>query len=322
MRSLLIFGNGLGMALNPNYFSLPMGLHSVWNSTEHLSPEHKALITSAIPGTSPILPPSAEWQLDKLHGAILATEHLNSFESNDIAWVTPFAKQLPSAFRTFIHEVGMYFHQSGQQLPAAFSDPLADFIRQTASHVATLNYDNLLYDSLIARGLLHGFDYLLDGFLPEFGEANLYRYYPHKKAYYLHLHGSPLYIDNRKRTGAARVFLDPAESHHIVLTHVQHKPYYIASSQILSTYWNCLDTALKEATHVFLVGYSGDDLHLNNMLQGSPEKKTVIVEWDGAGELQSRFQHWNSRLNHTNYLLYRMQNILDFNDWFLQTQAP
>lgn len=318
MRSLLIFGNGLGMALNPTYFALQAGLLSVWNSTEHLSPEHKNLITTAIPGTSPTAPPSAEWQLDKLHGAISATEYLNSFEGNGTAWVTPYAKQVPSAFRTFIHEVAMYFHESGQQLPINFVDPLATFIRETASHVATLNYDNLLYDTLIRKELLHGFDRMLDGFTSEFNEGNLHRFRPTQQSYYLHLHGSPLYIENKKCTGAARVFLGPAQNNHIVLTHVQHKPYYIESSPILSTYWRYLDTALTEATHIFLIGYSGDDFHLNYLLRGRPEKKVLIVEWAGAGELQARFQHWSSRLGHTNYVLYQEQNILNFDDWFLQ----
>lgn len=318
MRSVLIFGNGLGMALNPTYFALQAALLRVWNGTEHLCAEHKALITSAIPETTPTIPPSAEWQLDKLHGAISAAEYLNSFEGNGTAWVTEHAKQVPSAFRTFIHEVAMYFHESGQQLPASFVDPLATFIRETASHVATLNYDNLLYDSLIRAELLHGFDRMLDGFTPEFSEGNLFRYRPSQQSYYLHLHGSPLYIENKKCTGAARVFLGPAQSNHIVLTHVQHKPYYIESSPILSTYWRYLETAITEASHIFLVGYSGDDLHLNYLLRGRQDKKVVIVEWGGAGELQARFEHWSSRLGHSNYVLYPEQNILNFDDWFLQ----
>lgn len=318
MRSVLIFGNGLGKALNPAYFDLSAGLFSVWNNTAHLSLEHKALITNAIPGTDPHTPPYSEEQLDKLHGAIGATEYLNSFESNGISWVTPYAKQVPSAFRTFLHEVGMYFHNSGQSLPATFTDPLASFIRETASHVATLNYDNLLYDSLIARGLLHGYDYLLDGFSPEFSENTLLRYYPNRQSYYLHLHGSPLYIDNRKCTGAARVFLGPTQNNHIVLTHVQHKPFYIQSSPILSAYWRHLDLAVMESNRIFLIGYSGDDSHLNYLLSVRSDKEVVIVEWAGAGDIQTRLQHWQQRLGHTNIVLFPEQNILNFDDWYRQ----
>lgn len=319
MRSVLIFGNGLGKALDPTYFDLSAGLHQVWNNTPHLSALHKTLITNAIPGTNPYSPPRLEAQLDQLQGAISATEYLNSFEANGTSWVTEHAKQIPSAFRTFIHEVAMYFHCSGQSLPATFLDPLEAFIRETASHVATLNYDNLLYDPFIARGLLHGFDRLLDGFSPEFSEATLQRFYPNRQSYYLHLHGSPLYIDNKKCTGPARVFLGPAQNNHVVLTHVQHKPFYIESSPILSTYWRYLHYAIDESSRIFLVGYSGEDFHLNYLLRGRPDKQVVIVEWagSGAGTPQARYGYWGQILGHQNYALFSAQSILSFNDWFL-----
>lgn len=318
MRAVLIFGNGLGMALNPRYFALKAGLHHAWNNTAHLLAEQKTLITNAIPGTNRDTPPCSEEQLDKLHGAIGATEYLNAFEGNGQSWVTEYAKKVPSAFRTFIHEVGMYFHDSGLVLPPAFIDPLASFIQETASHVATLNYDNLLYDALIKKQLLNGFNRLIDGYTAEFSELNLRRYRPLHQSYYLHLHGSPLFIKNMKCRGADRNFLSPEENHHIVLTHIKHKPYFIETSRVLSEYWRRLDEALSESNNIFIIGYSGEDIHLNSKLAAKKDKKIVIVEWTGAGDQITRFKFWNNKLERTDYIIYRLDNIFDFTDWHLR----
>jgi hypothetical protein len=104
-RSILITGNGIGLALDPDFFSLQNGLESVWKNTEHLSNEHKDLILSAIEGTTDELPPSSEDQLDKLQVAIVATQFLSDFEVSGTPWISEPAKELPSTFRKYIYDL-------------------------------------------------------------------------------------------------------------------------------------------------------------------------------------------------------------------------
>jgi len=319
MRSIIIFGNGLGMAIDPSYYNLATALSAVWNNTNTLSAQHKSLIQSAIPGTSNLAPPSSESQLDQIHGAISAAKYLQGFGTQNISWLTDHAQQIPEIFRKFIHEVALYFHRSPYKLPENFVANLSQFIHATKSHIATLNYDNLLYDSLLQSQVLKGFSgSLIDGFTNTdgFTNNNLIRF--GAKGWYMHLHGSPLFVGNGKVSGAARAFQGPDCNNHIVLTHVQHKPYYISESPILSRYWELLEEAIDESDRVFLFGYSGDDTHLNKIIQVRPQKHVFIIEWSGTVLQGNRFLFWNSKLKHTNYRLFSLLNILDFNDWYGQ----
>ncbi|MDX5363592.1 MAG: SIR2 family protein [Pseudazoarcus pumilus] len=318
-RSLLIFGNGMGLALDPEYFSLGNGLTSVWNDTDHLSKEHKSLILSAIKGTTEETPPCSEDQLDQLQVAIVATEFLCNFEVGGTSWVSPPAKQLPSAFKKYIHEVALHFHRSNSELPNEFLEPLSDYIKSTKSHVVTLNYDNLLYDGFKSKGVLDGYNGpLIDGFWAStgFDEEHLDRRNIKRHGWYMHLHGSPLFIGNNKVMRAGRDFLDPEEESHIVLAHVKHKPLIIGSSHILSSYWRRLEKAFEESDQVVLFGYSGLDEHLNERIKlRKEEKELLVVEWDGSGEERDRRRYWEEKVGFPRFDLVRLESILDFTAW-------
>ena len=47
-RKLLIFGNGLGMSLDQNHFSLQNALNDIWNRQGFLSAHHKQLIEACV----------------------------------------------------------------------------------------------------------------------------------------------------------------------------------------------------------------------------------------------------------------------------------
>lgn len=319
-RYTLVFGNGLGMAMDDQYFSLGSGLKSVWNGSENFGQEQKRLMVSAINGLSVNDFPKSEEQLDQLQVAIVASEFLRNFESDEVKWLSDMSRGFPEAFRRFVHEVASYFHDSGKTLPDAFVMPLSAFIKETKSHVAVLNYDNLLYDAFNNTDVLSGYrGALIDGFLRAgFDKENLDRYNPKKLGWYLHLHGSPLFIGNRKLMGDERLFLRPDEKSHIVLTHVEHKPLVIASSLILSEYWSRLPKALKEAGKIIIFGYSGCDTHLNEIITTScPDKDIYIIEWEGSGEIDERTIYWSERLSGCrNIQIRHIGNLLDFNDWF------
>jgi hypothetical protein len=317
-RSILITGNGIGLALDQDYFSLQNGLESVWNNTEHLSTEHKELILSAIEGTTAEVPPSSEDQLDKLQVAIVATEFLSDFEVSGTSWISEPAKELPATFRKYIHEVALHYQRSGKELPVKFVESISEFVRTTKSHVVTLNYDNLLYDAFISEKVLNGYSgTLIDGFWSTgFDEEHLDRHNVNRHAWYMHLHGSPLFVENRKVTNVGRDFLDPEEKCHIVLTHVEHKPLIIGSSHILSAYWRRLEKAFEESDQIILFGYSGFDDHLNNRIKlRKDEKELLIVEWDGAGTEAARKAFWENKTGFNRFELVRLSNILDFTSW-------
>jgi hypothetical protein len=318
-RSLLITGNGIGLALNPEYFSLEKGLIDVWSDTDHLSADHKELILSAIKGTAQDSPPISEDQLDQLQVAIIATEFLNNFEVSGTSWVSEPAKQLPTTFRKYIHEVALYFHRSGSKLPEDFLNSLSEFIKKSKSHVVTLNYDDLLYNGFKETGVLNGYSGpLIDGFWATggFNEENLNRHNINHHGWYMHLHGSPLFIGNNKIMGQGRDYLDPAEESHIVLTHVEHKPLIIGSSHILSSYWRRLEKAFEESGQIILFGYSGLDAHLNERIKlRKDDKKLLIVEWVGSGSEDERKFYWSEKTGFSRFELIQLDNILDFSSW-------
>lgn len=69
-RSTLIFGNGLGMALDSEYFQLKTALSNVWDGSDPLSDSHKRRVLSILSGTTETLRPESEAQLNDLQIAI------------------------------------------------------------------------------------------------------------------------------------------------------------------------------------------------------------------------------------------------------------
>lgn len=112
--------------------------------------------------------------------------------------------------------------------------------------------------------------------------------------------------------------LKPTEKSHIVLTHVEHKPLIIESSNILSEYWRRFGKALDEAEKVVLFGYSGCDTHLNDTLHLHCQGKLIhIIEWHGNRDSASRQQYWKSKLKDCSVRLRQLDNILEFTEWKL-----
>lgn len=322
-RSTIIFGNGIGMSLNPDYFNLESGLKSVWDTTDLFTDGHKKLIQSVLPNTTDKIYPQSEDSLGDLQKAIFASETLQAYETPEAEWLTKNSRELTGAFKKYIHDVGIYFQKSGERLPEAFTTNLSDYIKSTKTHIGVLNYDNLIYEALVGSKVLDGFSgTLIDGFLGgKFSPRNLRRH-DDKKArlgWFLNLHGSPLFIDDRKISSSYIYFMKPDDKSHIVLTHVNQKRFLISASPILSEYWLRLNQAIKESNKIILFGYSGEDIHLNDIVSNySLEKKITIIEWSGSGTYINRLHHWSDKLDwSTNINLIQLDNILEFTEWNL-----
>lgn len=327
-RKTLIFGNGLGMALDPVAFSLEHAIAEVWNAPGVLSEEQKRLISACL--EFGVLdeggPPRGEHQLDRLQQVLAACDFLRSIDIPDEIkdfdhWLSDEGKKFPDTVRYFLHQVGKQFFDVCK-LPKAFIDPLCAFVRKDRPNVATLNYDDLLYGPFVDRHLCQGFSgYLVDGLVDAgFKGENLDRRYGRTFGWYLHLHGSPLFytgFDGRilkfRRDVIDSVGTDQG---HIVLTHVSQKPAVIASSGLLRAYWERLDIAMDESNEILLVGYSGADEHLNKLLAAKSSKLHFrVIEWDGAGVFEARSQFWGDKMNSDTVQLVQMPDILEFTNW-------
>ena len=317
-RKLIIFGNGLGMAIDPVHFSLTAALGNVWDRKGFLTLQQKQLIGRCIGRDGA---PESEDELDLLHRAVTYCKSLNKIGEGDAHWLTSDGQCFPEITSTYLHKVATKLHNYDGFLPAPFENSLVEFVKTTKSHVATLNYDKLLYNSFIDNQIVNGYSgYLVDGMLDRgFSADAMKRKFGNKYGYYLHLHGSPLFTNR----GGHIVKLSREEltvecdvpSQHIVLTHVKHKPSVIQASNALSTYWEYLQSALLESEEIILFGYSGFDNHLNMLLRPYLITKSLqVVEWDGAGEQQDRDLYWNHLLGKA-VTVVRLNNITDFVDW-------
>ena len=326
-KDLLIFGNGLGRALSQdNFFSLERALNAAWNDDSVLNETQRNLIRRCLPAEviETDGAPSDEDQLDKLHQILAACDLINEFESEtDAGWLSSNGKNFPAAIRSYLHRAACEFHQGSPSLPESFAKPLREHIMATKSHVATLNYDNLLYQNFIGTDVFKGYTCLIDGFLKgKFSPTTLSRHNKTKTSFYLHLHGSPLFHDAEDGNDILKAaiadvnLISGDKSGHIVLTNVKHKIGVIHASSILSAYWKALDEALSEANRIILFGYSGLDAHLNQRIRqhGRDENiDIVVVEYSSSGATTDRTTYWNKEIGpHT---LKQCENILEFTDW-------
>jgi hypothetical protein len=328
-KDTLIFGNGLGRALDNDFFSLPRALQNAWEDENVLDEVQKDLILRCLP--SEVLEeneeqaPQSEDDLDRLQQTLAACDLINELETETSeGWLTTAGKTFPSAIRSYVHRAAAEFHFYGGELPETFSQPLREHILQNKSHVATLNYDKLLYSNFIGTDVFNGFNCLIDGFANgTFSISNLQRHNKSRTSYYLHLHGSPLFYDDTegncvKAAIAAAERIAGSRNGHIVLTNVKHKKNVIAASPLLSAYWKVLSKrALKESSSITLFGYSGLDNHLNEIilkrLNEADECNLRIIEYRDETPCEERQAYWHGILGECE--LIRLENVLDFTDW-------
>lgn len=333
MRKLIIFGNGLGMSISPQAFDLRLVMTRVWRS-KCLTDEQRELMRACLP--EGLAQPTSEDQLATLQEMVAACEKLLTIKSNgDQHWLTAQGREFPAAVHRFAFEVSreMYVakHLQGPlegelcELPLEFAGNLSAFVRASQSHIATLNYDGLLLKTFRQTGLFDGTSPTLrDGFVDNtFSRTNLFRQ-AEVGGWYMHLHGCPLFRDKGVETfgklSERSLIRDTSQlknvGNHIVLTHALQKPGVISASPLLETYWEFLRLAIDEASEVILLGYSGNDNHLNRLIaQRAAEKPIRVVEWLGAGTATIREPFWRTQLGGNNVNLVQKEDVLLFSDW-------
>ncbi len=339
VQSLFIFGNGLGRSIDPQFFDLKPALEHAWNAKGSLTEAQKDLIRACLP--EEVLEdenadaPQEEEQLEELQSILSACDTIIRTEqrigaNGEDGWLSNHGREFPTAIRRYIHHAACYFldrdlllfEEKPEDLDDEFVDALRNFILESGAHVATLNYDDLLYEAFTGTDVFQKF-YLRDGFFREgrfkFALAER-RYNAEKEGWFLHLHGSPLFIDQggepRKITRGHLRDNRGTESTHLVLTSIKFKRTIIQSSEILKNYWKKFRQIIPTSNNIVLVGYGGRDTHLNDALAlRAPEGSIRIVEHLNDATEDERTEFWKEALQREDFTITRLENIQVFRAW-------
>lgn len=129
MRKLVVFGNGLGRAIDNDYFDLEKALQTAWDNPTALDDKQRQLIWQCLPSDlleeEKLRAPGSEAELDTLQRVLAACDEISKHEyDGGESWLSENGKKFPFAIRSYIHCAASYFHQSPHYLPQAFVDPM------------------------------------------------------------------------------------------------------------------------------------------------------------------------------------------------------
>jgi hypothetical protein len=332
MYTTIIVGNGLGMSIDSQYFKLESGLNAVTNNLSEIDQKLICFHNGKIP--------KSESELEEHHKVLSACKELKKHE-NSIDCLTDNGKCFPEVYQNFIYKVAKHFYDynidSKHESFNFFIDNLSRFIEKNRCHIATLNYDKLLYKALIEKKILKGYDgHLVDGIhnTSGFNRENLMRFFGKKFGWYMHLHGSPAfytdYIEDEEsinkcepRNLPESFRFETNEHHHIVLASTKLKSSIISKSTLLDCYFDFFISALNESNRVILFGYSGSDDHVNSEVKRWLSNKNSqdicqIIEWKNNESENQKREFWKEKLYPQNARnpplldLISIDNILSF----------
>lgn len=343
--TLFLVGNGLGRAIDNDYFALHEGIRRVWESGDEVVVENHQPILRCLNRENSQLGQPQEEEFEPIYLATKACSALSKIESGENLWLTDLGRDFPKSINYVLGKFGSSFHCDLREIKNQkfhnFISRFTQYISDNSCHVATLNYDNLLYQSFFENGILNGFrngSRLLDGFTAngisegplifddqwlERKERNL------TMGFYIHLHGSPLFIDGEvciqklRQSELVESFNNENlrfNKRHLVLAPTRMKPDLIIESPLLDRYWTLFDQALRQTNRVVLLGYGGFDIHVNETLKrwsmtGTKDVDvTVVTRRDSSRGLN----FWASKCfgttepNTSKLTLKTYESILDF----------
>ena len=353
----VLVGNGLGMALDPAYFNLEAGMKAAWEQMIKENDPDTNAFRRAIGIFLKKNSPENESDLQKFHEILMNLIEIDSLAKKIppkiMKVVHPEAHNYKTSYRDYVVGIASHFfnyplddyksknisplssnleegRQNSETQFEKFIKVFTRFIRGRFNlggkvHVATLNYDALLYKEFINERIISGGGLLFDGMLPN-GFDSLFLNLD-KTGRYLHLHGSPLFYNDannviKKDTkkvgrGAFDNFkIDDKFRPHIFLCHSAQKEMYINRSNLLSTYFQFFERSLRSSDCLIIIGYSGNDPHINKVIgdrQKNPKALTVkVVEYKDPNYKEGERQgFWEERLgSEVNY--QALPSILDY----------
>jgi SIR2-like domain len=324
MRRVVLFGNGLGRALDNDAFDLGRAIQEVCADRSQLSEDELRCLAEFLDKEP--CDGIDEPDLMKLHTAIFACDFLRTNARGQAEILTEQGARMPTVFGKFVHGVATNLASQNFQLPEPFTTALAAHIRQNLSHIATLNYDTLLYSALLSEGLFNGYQgHLVDGLTDAgYRHENLQAQGQNDFGLYLHLHGSPLVYEShgrirKRQRGALQFqFANNESGRHLVLTSVDYKTAVIEQSPLLASYWRWFAWALRglRNSELIVFGASANDTHLIRTVCNQLDRSNAIrvVEW--SGEPGDRQAFWEGHFEGQGPVrVVGLDDILEFDDW-------
>lgn len=307
----IIIGNGLGRAIDNDYFKLESGLIK---AKEQFTPDQIEIIKL---GKHEM--PESELELEAHHKI---SSSCNELISHGKDWLTSKGEKFPDLYQEYIYQVAKYFYDydiyknandSDKDIFNTFINKLVEYMAVNTTHIATLNYDKLLYNALVEKKILDGYKDggLVDGIYTcstGFSPENLIRYNGKNFGWYLHLHGSPHFktenngnVTKCTNNQIPNKFNKNGTRHeHIVLASTELKPAIIANSALLDNYFDFFNRAISESDEIIILGYAGKDRHVNLAIKENVNKKRVIIEIIerklSNETLSERTVFWNEQL--------------------------
>lgn len=154
-ETTFLLGNGIGRAIDKNYFSLETGIQ---RSLDALSSSERWVIELLFKSDY------SELALETHHSIANSCQSLIDLEGKySLSYLNDYGKNFPRSFHNFIYLTAKYFwdypidkcHEEFTEFTSRFSD----YIRERKSNVANLNYDKLIYSSFVDREILkRGYD--------------------------------------------------------------------------------------------------------------------------------------------------------------------
>ena len=327
-RNVILFGNGLGRAIDNDFYSLERVLKSSWDNDEILSNDQRRLICDCLPAgviEGELKAPTSEPELSNLQKVLDACDTIKAFENEDAneQWLSQHGGRFPVAIRRYFHHAASLFHQGGKSLPEEFANHLRKFVCDSGPDIVTLNYDDLLYEAFSGTPVFAN-HFLRDGFFDgELDFATHEGYFDaNREGWFLHLHGSPLFVtregEPKKITRDKLADYAGENSFHVVLTNADSKPSVIESSSILTQYWQKLDELLRDAEKITLFGYGGEDKHLNRLvgLNNTAHIRVVCRSGDRTEEeLDGKWRHLLRATDEQKTEIVALKKLTDFVDW-------
>lgn len=323
-NTLILVGNGINLATCENCFKLKEGMAYAWGKIDKKLRDFIRAISQHKPDAEKQLRSIQDniFTINKMRSINEKLHHLLKSELKEI-------KKFRADYNKYLTLIADYFfQQSIISLDAGkyskLLDNLENFIRENHSensrtHIATLNYDAALYLGLLRKDILRdSYDdtHLSDGFSGKkhnikFKEENLYRH--NSYGWYMHLHGSPLFYaieDSTYKDHIEDYIGDDKNRNHIIACCPSQKYETIFQSEILRTYIDCFKRAITEAKNIILIGYSGNDVHINDMLSlfSTEGSKLIVIDH------KNRREYWEKKLkkfNHKDAFYEVIPNILE-----------
>jgi len=89
--SSILFGNGIGLALDAHHFNLANAINIIWNE---VNDEEKNVIA-----LGKNIPPLSESELENHHQILSATKILSKFNNENINWLQPVGDNFENTYK-------------------------------------------------------------------------------------------------------------------------------------------------------------------------------------------------------------------------------